>query len=108
MAFGGRIALRDTLQDALVAIFGDAPPTLEEGPVAAPGPATPDGPALPNEVRRLLDEAGRAFAEADAALRNGDPVLFATKVQEGGQAFERARQAAAANPAVTTAPAPPG
>jgi uncharacterized protein len=103
VAFGGRIAIRDTLQEALVAIFGDAPPTLEEGPVTAPGPDTPGGPAVPDEVRRLLDEAGRAFAEADAALRNGDPVLFATKVQEGRKSFERARQAPSAPPAVTAA-----
>lgn len=108
VAFGGRIAIRDTLQEALVAIFGDAPPTLEEGPVTTPSPDTPGGPSMSDEARRLFDEAARAFAEADAALRNGDPVLFATKVQEGRQAFERARQAAAANPAVTAAAAPPG
>jgi uncharacterized membrane protein (UPF0182 family) len=99
VAFGGRIAIRDTLQDALVAIFGDAPPTLEEGPGAGPDPGTSGTPGVSEEVRRLLDEAGRAFAEADAALRNGDPVAFATKVQEGRQAFERARQAPGRAPA---------
>jgi uncharacterized membrane protein (UPF0182 family) len=109
VAFGGRIAIRDTLQDALVAIFGDAPPTREEGPGTGPDPGTPDASAVPEEVRRLLDEAGRAFAEADAALRNGDPVAFASKVQEGRQAFERARQAAGRTPAATaTAMGAPG
>jgi len=105
VAFGGRIQIRDTLQEALVAVFGDAPPTLEERPSAGAGdPAVPGGPsAVSVEVRRLMDEAGRAFAEADAALRNGDPVTFASKVQEGRQAFERARQAAGREP---TAPAP--
>jgi uncharacterized protein len=107
VAFGGRIAIRDTLQDALVAIFGDAPPTLEEGPATGTDPDSPDAPGTPDtpgtpvlsdEVRRLLDEAGRAFAEADAALRNGDPVTFASKVQEGRQAFDRARQAAGRPP----------
>jgi uncharacterized membrane protein (UPF0182 family) len=111
VAFGGRIEIRDTLQEALVAVFGDAPPTLEERP--APGPGEPTEPGAPavvsEEVRRLLDDAGRAFAEADAALRNGDPVLFATKVQEGRLAFDRARQAAGREPApapATTVPAP--
>jgi uncharacterized membrane protein (UPF0182 family) len=113
VAFGGRIQIRDTLQDALVAVFGDAPPTLEEGP--SPGPQDPGTPGPPpvlsDEVRRLLDEAGRAFSEADAALRNGDPVAFATKVQEGRQAFERARQAAGRDlttPTTVTATAAPG
>ncbi|MGH2393463.1 MAG: UPF0182 family protein, partial [Candidatus Limnocylindria bacterium] len=96
VAFGGRIQIRDTLQESLVAVFGDAPPTLEEGP--SPGPTDPADPGAPSvvsdEVRRLMDEAGRAFADADAALRNGDPVGFATKVQEGREAFNQARQAA--------------
>jgi hypothetical protein len=109
VAFGGRIAIRDTLQEALVAIFGDAPPTLEEGPGAEPDPGAPGTPGVSEEVRRLLDEAGRAFAEADAALRNGDPVAFATKVQEGRQAFERARQTAGRAPAgAVTATGSPG
>jgi uncharacterized membrane protein (UPF0182 family) len=98
VAFGGRISIQDTLQQALVAVFGDAPPTLEEGPITGTEPGTPGTPGAPpvsEEVRRLLDDAGRAFAEADAALRSGDPVGFATKVQEGRAAFERARQAAA-------------
>jgi uncharacterized protein len=96
VAFGDRIALRDTLQDALVAVFGDAPRTLEEGPGTAPiEPGTPATSVLPGEVRRLLDDAARAFTEADAALRSGDPVAYAAKVQEGRQAFDRAREAAA-------------
>lgn len=95
VAFGDRIAIRDTLQEALVAVFGDAPETLEEGPGGAPpdegAPAAPDGTS--DEARRLLEEAARAFAEADTALRNGDPVGYARKIQEGRDAFERARAA---------------
>jgi uncharacterized membrane protein (UPF0182 family) len=109
VAFGGRIQIRDTLQQALVAVFGDAPPTLEEGPgTGTDVPVDPGAPvAVSEEVRRLLDEAGRAFADADAALRNGDPVGFATKVQEGRAAFDRARQAAGREPTTTTTVAAP-
>jgi hypothetical protein len=105
VAFGERIAIRDSLQDALVAVFGDAPETLEEGPPSE----QPPGPAeeLPREVRRLLDEAARAFAEADAALRAGDPVRYAQKMQEGRAAFERALRAGAGGSA-TPAPEPGG
>ncbi len=97
VAFGDKIAIRDTLEDALVAVFGAAPPTQEQGPgttPATPTTPTPGGP-VSEEARRLLDEAARAFTEADAALRNGDPVEYARKVQEGRQLFDRARQATA-------------
>jgi uncharacterized membrane protein (UPF0182 family) len=108
VAFGDRIAIRDTLQDALVAVFGDAPETREEGPVTSPTPpGAPGTSVVSEEVRRLLDDAARAFGEADAALRNGDPVAYATKIQEGRQAFDRAREAAGrATVTPTTVPPP--
>ena len=95
VAFGDRIAVRDTFQEALIAVFGAAPETLEEGP-AGEGDGPPGGPAgtgVPDEVRRLLEEAGRAFGEADAALRAGDLVTYAQKEQEARDAFARARAA---------------
>jgi uncharacterized protein len=97
VAFGDRIAIRDTLQQALTAVFGAAPPTQEQPSGAAPpGEAPPPGAGnVPEEVRRLLDQAAQAFADADAALRAGDPVEYARKVQEARQLFEQARQGAA-------------
>jgi uncharacterized protein len=95
VTFGNRIAIRDTLQEALVAVFGDAPETREEGPAVPGPPGTPGAPVgLSEEARRLFDQAARAFADADAALRNGDPVGYTTKVQEGRALFDRARQTA--------------
>ena len=94
VAFGDRIAIGDTLQGALVSVFGDAPETREEGPsVLSPGGDASDGDAS-EEALRLFDEAARLFAEADTALRNGDPVEYARKVQEARSAFELARQVA--------------
>ncbi|MGH9022231.1 MAG: UPF0182 family protein, partial [Acidimicrobiia bacterium] len=93
VAFGERIAIRDTLRDALVAVFGDAPQTREEGPGTPPadGESAPGTPGeVSDEVARLLDQAARAFAEADAALKTGDPVAYAQKVQEAREAFDRA------------------
>jgi uncharacterized membrane protein (UPF0182 family) len=106
VAFGDRIAIRDTFQDALVAAFGAAPETLEEGPGGgAADDTTPTGPGdVSSEVRRLLDQAAQAFAQADAALRAGDPVEYARKVQEGRQLFEQARQAATGNSPATPPP----
>jgi uncharacterized membrane protein (UPF0182 family) len=106
VAFGDRIAIRDTFQDALVAVFGAAPETLEEGPAGGEPPdTTPTAPGdVSAETRRLLDQAAQAFTEADAALRAGDPVEYARKVQEGRQLFEQARRAATATPAPTPPP----
>ncbi len=96
VTFGDRIAIHDTFQDALVAVFGAAPETLEERPDGAGTDGTPMPPpgAVSSEARRLLDEAARAFTEADAALRAGDPIEYARKVQEGRRLFDQARQAA--------------
>jgi uncharacterized protein len=97
VVFGDRIAIRDTLQAALTAVFGDAPPTLEE----AAGDVPPDDPArgdgVSEEVLRLLDAAAQAFAEADEALRTGDPVGYATKVEEARDLFEQAVRASGAD-----------
>ena len=92
VAYGNRIAISERLQDALVEVFGDAPDTREEDPNT--GPVDPESPgtgaALDDEARRLMAEAAAAFSEADAALRDGDPVLYATKIEEGRNAFQRA------------------
>ena len=98
VAFGDRIAVRDTFQDALVAVFGAAPETLEEGSrdggVVEPGTEEPGGTPLlvSEEMQRLLDEAARAFSDADDALRRGDLVTYAQKAQEAREAFDRARE----------------
>jgi uncharacterized protein len=106
VAFGDRIAIRDSFQDALEAVFGAAPATLEEGPAgdATGGTLPPPTGDLPSEARRLLDDAARAFADADAALRAGDPVEYARKVQEGRRLFEQARQTSGRSPAGTPPP----
>lgn len=122
VAFGDRIAIHDTLQAALASVFGDAPETLEEGPpgTGAGGDAggDPGEDGLGDEARRLLDEAARAFAAADAALTSGDPVEYVRKLQEGRRLFNQAREAGASagsgatttttNPPATTTTAPSG
>ena len=96
VVFGDRIAIRDTFQDALVAVFGSAPETLEERPATGhtEDTALPASGGISPEVRQLLDRAAQAFADADAALRSGDPVEYARKVQEARRLLEQARQEA--------------
>ncbi len=72
--FEGDVVIRDTLEQALAAVFGETPPTLEEEGTGEP--ATPEGPEEPaqpggsvdEQVARLLAEASDLFAQADAAL----------------------------------------
>jgi len=120
VAFGDRIEIRPTLQEALTAVFGDAPPTREEGPSEGGGGGAggggggggePGGPTSA-EVTRLLDDAATAFEAAQQALRDGDPVGYAQRIQEGIDLFNQARDAARAQgsslpPPSTTLPPPP-
>ncbi len=107
VAFGDSIAIRDTLQEALVAVFGDAPDTLEERPsTQSSSEGAPETTGdVSDEAEQLLDQAAQAFAAADVSLREGDPVGYARHMQEGRDAFERARQADAPT---TTIPKPSG
>ena len=55
-----------------------------------------------------MDEAARAFTDADAALRNGDPVEYLRKLQEGRRLFDQARQAETSPDTTTTTTSTPG
>jgi uncharacterized membrane protein (UPF0182 family) len=65
--FEGDVAIRDTLQEALTAVFGNAPATLEEEDPLAPPPEELTG-TLTEQVAQLIAEAQDLFAQADAAL----------------------------------------
>ena len=68
--FEGEVVIRDTLQQALAVIFGDAPPTLEDDDPDDLFAPPEDGPTgtLTEQVARLLMEADELFDQADAAL----------------------------------------
>jgi len=113
VVFGDQVVMRDTLQEALAAIFGEAPETLEEGlvpddPAAGEGDGgTTPGTDVPPSVQALLEQAATAFAEADAALSARDLATFDRKYREGVALVARAREgstAADGGGAVTPAP----
>lgn len=110
--YGNRAVMKTTLKDALTALFGDAPATLEAGtdgtqPPAGQGPAPPPtagGAAA--DVASLLAQADAAYTEAQAALRNGDLAGYQKKVNEAADLVKRAAAASgAASSSSTTAPA---
>jgi hypothetical protein len=94
VSFDGRIEIADTLDEALLAVFGEA---SAEGPDGAEdrtddGDTSTEPPSgtIEEQVRVLLAKANAAFVAADAALRDGDLVTYAEKIEEAAQAIEEA------------------
>ncbi|MEX0826689.1 MAG: UPF0182 family protein [Acidimicrobiia bacterium] len=89
VVFGNRIAMRDTLAQALAAVFGD-------GPVVDPDPDDPDDPGelpadLTEAVTELLTRADAAFARADQALRDANLATYQAEVAEAKRLIDQAR-----------------
>lgn len=93
VSFDGRIEMRNTLGEALDAVFRDTPGRCQTGadvgtPVVEPPPEAPDEPQpLPDEpvsgdVAELNRFVLQAFADAEAALLAGDLATFQAKIDE--------------------------
>jgi uncharacterized membrane protein (UPF0182 family) len=100
-SFDGRVAVEDTLEEALATLFGDSPDTGEE---ATPGTETPSGPTTPSkdDVATLLGKAVQAFSDADAALKSGDLGTYQDKVREGQGYVKEAQSASGGGSGSTT------
>src|SRR5439155_2282959 len=93
----------------LEAIFGAAPPTLEQKPggvAPAPAGAAPAPPSA--SVQALLDQANAAFAAAQDALTRGDLATYQAKINEAADLVRRAREASAAGGPPSTSSTRPG
>jgi uncharacterized membrane protein (UPF0182 family) len=102
--FDGEVAIRSTLQEALAAIFGEAPPTLEEEPTTPTDPSAPAEPtgSVTEQVTQLLIEAGSLFDQADAALAQRDLAKYQELVEEARAKTRAAEQLLAASGAAAT------
>ncbi|MBN2114403.1 MAG: UPF0182 family protein [Acidimicrobiia bacterium] len=84
VVFGNQIVMRETLAEALTAVFGESTtPTSTTT-------TTPGGGEVPDQVRSLLDQAQAAFVAADTALRSGDLAGYAEKVAEAQALVQQA------------------
>ncbi len=91
--FEGEVAIESTLEEALVSVFGESPPTLEEPGEGEPGEEPPPEGDLTQQVATLLAEANALFLEADAELtENGDLGAFAEKMAEGRRKIDEAEE----------------
>ncbi|MGH9155853.1 MAG: UPF0182 family protein [Acidimicrobiales bacterium] len=117
VVFGNRVVMRESLTEALTAIFGSSPPTLEEkapvqgappvtvaSPPTSPGvPSTPSTPPGEQTVAQILQEATAHFKAAQAALRNNDLGAYQRETDAARALVARAAETvkASAAPPVT-------
>ena len=117
VVYSDRVVMRDSLEQALTELFGDAPRTLEQTEPGSQPPATgtppPDGSTAPptgdtSRAQNLLTQAVDHYQAAETALKAGD---LATYQRENNTARDLVNQANAAlgasPPAITTVPPPP-
>jgi uncharacterized protein len=116
VAFGSKVALENTLQEALNKVFiGDAGAgTGEGGGTTTPPPAGGGGAAggaVSPELRAALADASQALKDSEAALRANDLTKYAAAQKRLSEAVNRAVQAEARAiqaPAGSPSPSPSG
>ncbi len=106
VSFNGQIEMRESLGEALAAIFGDAPGDQDPDDDGTP-PVDGDESEIPEEVAALLDGAATAFDEAQAALLDGDLAAYQSSIEEAQRLVARARIAAGLDSPTTDVPAEP-
>ena len=115
VAFGNQVEMRATLQEALAAIFGDAPDTLEQ-PGGGGGGSGGEGDSgngdtsgtTQEQIDRLLTQAQRLFTDADAALAGGDLGGYQDKVDQASALVQQALDlSGGAGSTTTTTTTPP-
>jgi uncharacterized membrane protein (UPF0182 family) len=85
LVFGSRIVMRETLAEALTAVFGEGTTTPTTTTTTVAG-----GGEVSDQVRSLLDQAQAAFVAADAALRSGDLAGYAAQMAAAQALVEQA------------------
>ena len=100
VSFNGQIEMRNSLSEALSAVFGVADGN-GNGTGDGETPEPPTG-SIEEQVIELLAQADQAFQEADAAMRSGDLVTWAQKIEEAQAAIEDATRLLTGATEVTT------
>jgi uncharacterized membrane protein (UPF0182 family) len=108
VTFNGNSYMRDTLPEALIAAFGEAPPVEPEpgdgGTETPPDEGGDEGgddgggtttPPVSGSVADLLAQADEKFEEAEQALRDGDLAAYQLAIDEARDLVAQAAEAAA-------------
>jgi uncharacterized membrane protein (UPF0182 family) len=88
VVYAGKAIMKDTLAEALTALFGNAPPTLEKG-----GGGTTTGPGTPPaaDLTSLLAQIQAAYNDAQAALKAGDLGTYQKRINDMGALISQAQ-----------------
>ena len=97
VAYDQQVVMRESLDDALAALFGTdstagAPPRPAESALALPdalAPGATGGGALPADLQALITEARRRYDAAVEAQREGDWARYGEELRQLGTALER-------------------
>lgn len=111
VAHNDQIVMRDTLDDALDAVFGDAPAIAATPPPNRPTPAPPAAASVPTppsslanaDLATLINNAQTAYANAEVALRQGDWAAYGRYQRELKRYLDQLDQR---SPGAATAPNP--
>jgi len=105
VSYGDEVGIGATMTAALADALNVDVETVTGPPEPAPGTNEPGQPGEPEptqtinqQIRDLLAQAEAAFAEADQALTDGDPVTYAEEVQKARQLISDAVSLAATRP----------
>jgi uncharacterized membrane protein (UPF0182 family) len=90
--FGQEVGIGDTLQQALQEVFGDSGTGTQET-AGTGGQPSADGEPNNPAAAQALDQAAKAFAEADRALTTGNLATYQAKIKEAQTAVQRAQRA---------------
>jgi uncharacterized protein len=95
-ATGQNVVMEDTLDQALAALLGAAPPTTPTGPTTAPS----------GTVAQLIAQANQDYTNAQTALKNGDFTTYASDIQALGKVLQQlaALQSGTPSPSATAKP----
>jgi uncharacterized membrane protein (UPF0182 family) len=121
VVFADQVVMRNSLKEALTAIFGSAPTTLEQpantggagssGAPTAPSPTTPapttPGPTVAPNVADLLGQASTHFDAAQAALAAGDLAGYQKETNTARDLVRQANDALKATGGGAATPSPP-
>ena len=105
VVFAGKVAVKDTLKDALNALFGGGAQTQEQQTGGTTVPPTPGVGTVSPQVGQLLDQALAEFAAADEALKSGDLAGYQSHTKKGEDLVQQARTAQSTSSTSTTTPA---
>jgi uncharacterized membrane protein (UPF0182 family) len=105
VVYAGKVAVANTLKDALNSLFGGGAQTLEQAPGSStPTPPTTPGGTISPQVSTLLDQALQEFTLADQALKSGDLAGYQSHTKKGEDLVQQAASASQSSTTSTTTP----